>query len=85
MELSKKQQEMLEGKHGRGARKAMEILVAYGECYNAERMIPVTSVHIAGNYPVLMDEGIEWLEDLAQGGTGECASVRGSYCLGFLW
>jgi predicted aconitase len=69
MELSKKQQEMLEGKHGRGARKAMEILVAYGECYNAERMIPVTSVHIAGNYPVLMDEGIEWLEDLAQGGT----------------
>jgi predicted aconitase len=32
-------------------------------------MIPVTSVHIAGNYPVLMDEGIEWLEDLAQGGT----------------
>ncbi len=69
MELSKKQQEMLEGKHGRGARKAMEILVAYGECYNAERMIPITSVHIAGNYPVLMDEGIEWLEDLAQGGT----------------
>lgn len=69
MELNKEQQEMLEGKHGRGARKAMEILVAYGECYNAERMIPVTSVHIAGNYPVLMDEGIEWLEDLAQGGT----------------
>ncbi len=69
MELNKEQQEMLEGKHGRGARKAMEILVAYGECYNAERMIPITSVHIAGNYPVLMDEGIEWLEDLAQGGT----------------
>ena len=69
MELNKEQQEMLEGKHGRGARKAMEILAAYGECYNAERMIPVTSVHIAGNYPVLMDEGIEWLEDLAQGGT----------------
>jgi predicted aconitase len=69
MKLNKEQQEMLEGKHGRGARKAMEILVAYGECYSAERMIPVTSVHIAGNYPVLMDEGIEWLEDLAQGGT----------------
>jgi len=69
MELNKEQQEMIEGKHGRGARKAMEILAAYGECYNAERMIPVTSVHIAGNYPVLMDEGIEWLEDLAQGGT----------------
>jgi predicted aconitase len=47
----------------------MEILAAYGHVYGAERMIPVTSVHIAGNFPVMMDEGIEWLEDLAQGGT----------------
>jgi len=46
----------------------MEILVAYGQCYDAERMIPITSVHIAGNYSVLMDEGIEWLEDLAAEG-----------------
>jgi len=69
MELSKKQEEMLEGKQGRGAQKAMEILLAYGECYNAKRMIPVTSVHMAGNFPVLLDEGIEWLEDLARDGT----------------
>ncbi|RJR34027.1 MAG: DUF521 domain-containing protein [Desulfobacteraceae bacterium] len=47
----------------------MEILVAYGNCYEAERMIPITSVHIAGNFPVLMDEGVEWLEDLAGEGT----------------
>ncbi len=69
MELTQREQEILEGKSGRGAQKCMEILQAYGECYDARRMIPVTSVHIAGNYPVLMDEGIEWLEDLAQGGT----------------
>jgi len=69
MELNKREQEMLEGKHGLGARKAMEILIAYGECYNAEKMIPITSVHMAGNFPVLMDEGIEWLEDFAQDGT----------------
>lgn len=69
MELTKSEQEILEGKGGLGAQKCMEILQAYGECYDARRMIPVTSVHIAGNYPVLMDEGIEWLEDLAQGGT----------------
>ena len=69
MELTKREQEMLEGNSGRGPQKCMEILQAYGECYDARRMIPVTSVHIAGNYPVLMDEGIEWLEDLAQGGT----------------
>jgi predicted aconitase len=69
MELSKKQEDMLGGKQGRGAQKAMEILLAYGECYNAKRMIPVTSVHMAGNFPVLLDEGIEWLEDLARDGT----------------
>jgi len=69
MELTQREQEILEGKTGRGAQRCMEILQAYGECYEARRMIPVTSVHIAGNYPVLMDEGIEWLEDLAQGGT----------------
>ncbi len=69
MELSEKQQEMLAGKRGRGVQKAMEILVAYGDCYNAQRMIPITSVHMAGNFPVLLDEGIEWLEDLARDGT----------------
>ena len=69
MELNKQQEVMLEGKQGSGVRKAMEILLAYGNCYGARRMIPVTSVHIAGNFPVLMDEGIEWLEDLASDGT----------------
>ncbi len=69
MELNEQQKEMLEGRRGPGVQKAMEILLAYGECNDAERMIPITSVHIAGNYPVLMDEGIEWLEDLARDGT----------------
>jgi predicted aconitase len=69
MDLTKQQKEMLEGKRGQGAQKAMKILVAYGECYRAKRLIPITSVHIAGNFPVLMDEGIEWLEDLARDGT----------------
>jgi len=59
---------MIEGKKGRGAQKAMEILVAYGQCYDAERMIPITSAHMAGNFPVLLDEGIEWLEALANDG-----------------
>jgi len=69
MELNEEEQRMLDGKQGSGVQKAMEILVAYGDCYGAHRMIPVTSVHMAGNFPVLMDEGIEWLEDLAGDGT----------------
>ena len=60
---------MLDGTEGNGLRKAMEILMAYGQCYNAKRLIPIVSVHIAGNFPVLLDEGIDWLEDFAEGGT----------------
>ena len=69
MKLSGDQHGMLKGNKGPGAQKAMEILAAYGACYNAARMIPITSVHIAGNYTVLMDEGIEWLEELSREGT----------------
>jgi hypothetical protein len=47
----------------------MAILVAVGECYEAQRMVPVTSVHLAGNYSVMMDEGVEWLEEFARDGT----------------
>lgn len=68
MRLNAYQEKMIEGRKGRGAQKAMAILVAYGQCYDAERMIPITSVHMAGNFPVLLDEGIEWLEALANDG-----------------
>ncbi len=68
MILTREQEDMLTGKMGLAEQLAMEILVAYGECMNAKRMIPITSAHIAGNYTVMEDEGIEWLEDLAREG-----------------
>ena len=66
MKLTIEQKEMFEGKRGSGAKQAMEILVAYGNVYDAKCMVQVSSVHMAGNFPVLMDEGIEWLENLAR-------------------
>lgn len=67
--MSESQRRMLDGDEGESIQKAMELLAAYGKCYDARRLIPVVSVHIAGNFPVLMDEGVEWLEQLAQAGT----------------
>ena len=49
MHLSKEENEMLEGKYGYPVQKAMEILVGLGECFDAEKMIPVTSVHLQGS------------------------------------
>jgi len=45
--------------------KSMEILVALGRIYKAERLIPVFSSHISGiSYQNIGDAGLEWLEGL---------------------
>jgi len=46
MQLTKEENEMLDGKYGEAVQKSMEILVAMGECYDAEKMIPVASAHL---------------------------------------
>lgn len=69
MHLTSEEKALLAGDQGRAARKAMEILVALGEIYGAERMIPVTSVQIAGvSYDNLGEAGLEFLQDMADGG-----------------
>ncbi len=69
MKLTKEEQEMLEGKHGNAIRKSMEILVALGEIYGAERLIDVTSVQVAGvSYANLGDAGLDYLAELAKDG-----------------
>ena len=47
MKLTTEEKEMLDGKYGDGVQKAMELLVAVGDCYDAERMVPVASAHPA--------------------------------------
>jgi len=69
MKLNRYEEDVLRGRYGPVMKRCMEMLVAYGECYEAERIVSISSVHIAGNYPVLMDEGVEWLEELAGAGT----------------
>lgn len=47
MELTREQQDMLNGFYGKGTAMAMKIQYAIGECFNAKRMIPITRAHIA--------------------------------------
>jgi len=45
--------------------KCMEILIALGEIYGAEKLIKVKSAHISGiSYQNIGDAGLEWLENL---------------------
>lgn len=69
MNLTPDERDMLEGKYGRSTKKAMEILVALGTIYGAERMIPVTSVQVAGvSYDNLGEAGLHFLAEMAEGG-----------------
>ncbi len=69
MKLSAEEQAMLQGEYGKATQKAMEILTALGTIYEAETMLPVTSVQIAGvSYANLGEAGLHFLAEMADGG-----------------
>jgi len=69
MQITKEEEAILNGKKGNAAAKSMKILVALGEIYGAKRLIPVSSVQVAGvSYDNLGDAGLEYLAELAKDG-----------------
>ena len=69
MELSPEEKRILAGEQGKAARKAMEILAALGTIYGADRLVPVSSVQIAGvSYDNLGEAGLEFLSEMADHG-----------------
>ena len=69
MHLTEKEEKMLNGEEGYAVKKAMQILVALGDIYGAERLIKVGSVQVAGvSYHNLGDAGLEYLNELAEDG-----------------
>ncbi len=69
MKLISEEQDMLNGKYGKAAKKSMEILVTLGEIFDAECMVDVYSVQIAGvSYANLGEAGLEFLSEMAEDG-----------------
>jgi len=69
MRLEQEEKDMLEGKYGKAAQKSMEILNALGEIFDAESMIAVHGVQIAGvSYANLGEAGLEYLNEMAEDG-----------------
>lgn len=65
MYLSRKEEEICRGDHGPTLQKMMNILVALGEIYGAERLVPVRSAQIAGvSFKNIGDAGLQWISDL---------------------
>jgi len=75
--LSKEEEKMLEGELGPTVSKCMELLVALGKIYNADKLVPVASTHISGvSYKTIGDAGVELLEDLVEGVEGEKPAIK---------
>ncbi len=69
MFLTNEEERMLAGEDGRAAQKAMQILVALGKIYAADRLVRVSSVQVSGvSYKNLGDAGLEFLNELASDG-----------------
>ncbi len=68
MKLTEEEQCMLDGKHGVGIQKAMELLVALGEAFGAERMIEISRAHVA----LSAQEGDTYFCELLVNGGARC-------------
>ncbi len=67
MYLTREEEKILDGEYGYGYKKAMEILVAIGKIYEADRLIDISSAHISGvSYKNIGDEGVEFLKEMAK-------------------
>ena len=67
--LTEQETRMLDGEEGYAVKKSMEILVALGEIYGAEKLIKIGSVQVAGvSYHNLGDAGLEFLDNLSKDG-----------------
>jgi len=69
MKLNQEETDLLEGKFGKATQKSMEILTTLGDIFEAEDMIEIHGVQIAGvSYANLGEAGLEFLTEMAEDG-----------------
>jgi predicted aconitase len=66
MQLTSEEQAMLRGERGTAVKDAIEYLIKVGEFWGAERLVPVSNVHMMGDIEVMGDGGLKWLECAAE-------------------
>ncbi len=66
MFLTRDEEAVLKGEKGLGVQRAMELLVAIGTVYEAERLIPISSAHLSGvSYKTIGEGGVDFLTNIA--------------------
>ncbi len=63
--LDAEEEKILQGEYGETRRQMLEILVALGKVYGAERLIPIRSAQVSGaSYKTIGEWGLKWLQSL---------------------
>jgi hypothetical protein len=70
IELTREEQEILEGKKGEALRKAMKSVVLYGEAFGAQKLVPLDGpVHLVTSFGITILEPVfEMMEELIKSG-----------------
>ena len=71
MYLAKEEERILAGEFGEGTQKALELLVAIGDAYDAEKMIPISRAHAASSG----QEGDLYFVELLANGGARCKEI----------
>ncbi|MDD1684760.1 MAG: aconitase X catalytic domain-containing protein, partial [Methanoregula sp.] len=65
MELDRDDERVLAGEQGETRQKMLELVVALGKVFGAERLVPVKSVQVSGaSYKTIGEFGLQWLASL---------------------
>jgi len=72
MELTEKEDKILNGHEGDAKQKAIEFLVRIGELYDAKRMIRISREHVLASLINFHDAGIRVVEEFSVAGGKYC-------------
>ncbi|MBW1699311.1 MAG: aconitase X catalytic domain-containing protein [Deltaproteobacteria bacterium] len=72
MELTKKEDKILNGHEGDAKQKAMELLIRIGELYDAKRLIRISRAHVLASLINFHDAGIQVVEGFSNAGGKYC-------------
>src|SRR5512145_1540131 len=68
MFLTAQEEAIRAGGQGEPARQALEMQLAVGDFFGAERMVPVVSAHLTGDPESMGEAGLAFVEDLVRQG-----------------
>ena len=84
MVLTAEEEAILGGGRGEAARRALEFQVEVGKFWGAQRLVPVTNVHMMGDIEVMGDGGLEYLRgEAASGARCVVGTTTNARCMDF--